>query len=688
MLRLMTTTTFFRLLHADDKATALADAITALHDNQPNNSLAYQADPQSFRQIPGSPFAYWVSEAMRRKFSELPPFEGGERTVKQGLATADDFRFVRTWWEVAAAHVGDESTWVPFAKGGAYSPYYADLHLVVNWRRGGSELAAFERAFIRNAHTYFRPGLTWPLRTNGLSFRVLPVTSVFGHKGPAAFVRGDDPVQLLALSAIMNSSAFLALVQTLLARVELAQSFEVGLIQSMPIPNLHDSISDDLSKRVAACIDLKRALDTAVQISHVFTLPALLQVQGASLAERAAAWQTRLEETQVELAQRQREIDDIAYQLYGISDEDRRAIEASLRTEATEPAEPADEDDKDDAAPPSADHGALAADLLAYLLGCAFGRWDVRIARDPSLAPELQEPFDPLPVCSPGMLVGPDGLPATIPDADYPLSIPWDGILVDDPDHTNDIVRRVRAVLALLWPDGNGGPAESIEREICASLGVRELREYFAKPIAFFGDHRKRYSKSRRQAPIYWPLSTASGSYTLRLYYHRLSSDTLFTAVNRYVDPKIEQLRRRAAELRGRLDTASGREATSLREQHDHAAGFLRELEELRTELLRVAALPYKPDLDDGVIINAAPLHRLVRNREWAKATRECWTKLERGEYDWAHLAYALWPERVQQKCRTDKSLAVAHGREDLYQEALPSPAGRSGRRPSARTRP
>jgi len=60
--------------------------------------------------------------------------------VKQGLATADDFRFVRAWWEISPPTVGrgcEETVqgkrWAPFAKGGEYSPYYADVHLVVNW---------------------------------------------------------------------------------------------------------------------------------------------------------------------------------------------------------------------------------------------------------------------------------------------------------------------------------------------------------------------------------------------------------------------------------------------------------------------------------------------------------------------------------------------------------------------------
>ena len=83
------------------------------------------------------------------------------------------------------------------------------------------------------------------------------------------------------------------------------------------------------------------------------------------------------------------------------------------------------------------------------------------------------------------------------------------------------------------------GPRRSLEQEACEILGVKDFREYFRKPSLFFADHLKRYSKSRRQAPIYWPLSTASGSYTLWIYYHRLNDQTLYTALNKYVKPKF-----------------------------------------------------------------------------------------------------------------------------------------------------
>ena len=78
-------TLFFRLLSHEDKAAALSEAVAAVSEGHALNPVAHAVNPASFRQVPGSPFAYWVSERIRRLFTELAPFEGEGRTVKQGL---------------------------------------------------------------------------------------------------------------------------------------------------------------------------------------------------------------------------------------------------------------------------------------------------------------------------------------------------------------------------------------------------------------------------------------------------------------------------------------------------------------------------------------------------------------------------------------------------------------------------
>jgi len=62
-----------------------------------------------------------------------------------------------------------------------------------------------------------------------------------------------------------------------------------------------------------------------------------------------------------------------------------------------------------------------------------------------------------------------------------------------------------------------------------------------------------------------------------------------------------------------------------------------------------------------------APLWRLIAHRPWQKSVKDCWDKLVAGDYDWAHLAMHLWPERVALKCADDRRLAIAHGLEDVF---------------------
>ncbi|MGI9069400.1 MAG: Eco57I restriction-modification methylase domain-containing protein [Pyrinomonadaceae bacterium] len=165
-----------RLLNEEDKRQALGEALH--YENEPRR---FVVSPEDFRQVPNAPFCYWVSHDIRKLFSELQSFDCDGRAIKQGLGTGDDFRFVRTSWEVLANEVCPEAAysknpagsycvlgeyiWFPFAKGGAYSPFYADVNLIVNWKRDGEEMKDFPGSIIRNQNYYLYPGLTWSDRT-------------------------------------------------------------------------------------------------------------------------------------------------------------------------------------------------------------------------------------------------------------------------------------------------------------------------------------------------------------------------------------------------------------------------------------------------------------------------------------------------------------------------------------------
>lgn len=660
----------FRLLPYADKATALSAAVGAVQEGYTLDSVVHAVDPASFSQVPGSPFAYWVSERIRRLFAELPPFESEGRTVRVGLQTSDDFRFVRAWWEVTPERILDGANgpnwredltafqawcrqrtfegkrWVPFAKGGVYSPYYADLHLVVNWERDGEEMKAWAAPLyensgwsriIKSVDFYFRPGLTWPLRGIRFSAQVVPAGAIFSVAGKLA--TSHHVADLSFLLGIVNSNLFDHLIGLFAGKVGGVQ-YEVGLIGRVPLQSTSQALRlRDVSvgaHRIAAnraCHDER---------NHLFYLPALLRVSGATLTERTTVWQTFMTETEKRLSEYHREIDNIAFSLYGIDGQDRQAIEEVANGQPSvvsqEGGEADNSEEDTDTTPLTVSHASFVTDFLSYAVGCALGRWDVRFATGEKSLPTPSDPFAPLPVCPPGMLTGGDGLPSRQAPPGYLLRIAPDGIVVDAPDHPYDLVRRVREILEVLWQDH----AEAIEREACELLGVKELRDYFRKPgkDGFWDNHVKHYSKSRRKAPIYWLLQSSKKNYALWLYYHRLDKDILFKALLNYVEPKIRLEESRLDPLRAQRSAAgaSGKGAKKLDKDIERQEEFISELRDFEDKLRRVANLHLEPDLNDGVVLNIAPLWELV---PWKEA-KNYWEELLDGKYEWSSIGKQL----------------------------------------------
>ena len=159
------------------------DVLSAIRAGESSPYL-FRADQREFGKFPFAVFGYWCSAELREAFVDFPRLEGDWAHVRQGLATADDFRFLRLKWEVTPSDVGRDG-WVPFAKGGEYSPFNDDVHLVLNWGRGRGALAAFHGSVIRNPDEYWKPGLTYPRRVKRFAPRVMPRGCAFGDKGPA-----------------------------------------------------------------------------------------------------------------------------------------------------------------------------------------------------------------------------------------------------------------------------------------------------------------------------------------------------------------------------------------------------------------------------------------------------------------------------------------------------------------------
>src|SRR4051794_34837822 len=98
-------TTFLRVLEeTSDKETALLRAVR--EGEESSRGTRFEVDPREFELIPGAPFSYWISDAFRRLFVDLPLFESHGRTCQFGAVTTYDFRFLRLAWEISSNAMG------------------------------------------------------------------------------------------------------------------------------------------------------------------------------------------------------------------------------------------------------------------------------------------------------------------------------------------------------------------------------------------------------------------------------------------------------------------------------------------------------------------------------------------------------------------------------------------------------
>jgi hypothetical protein len=580
----------------------------------------------SFSALPKSVLAFWLPYQILKAYRLESPLAPSHVDARCGLSSSDNFRFYKLRWEVSPYSISRHKRWSFLSNGGPPSPLFRQHSYIVDFENNGAvirarvkELFGSETRTVINQQYYFRAGFTYGKRTESITIQFMPAGFVFSNEGQAIF-----PNRLQSswgVLAYLNTS----LVAWLLNSIA-GQHKEAGYVGSIPSPP--DAFLEN-QQVISATQDNYRLLackSQAIPESQFFVWP-LVSVGTASFSP-LKEFSSLMRSNNTPFTNRFIEVDQLLEQAMGFSVEEalpwsHRVWEvASILYDATQ-------------------DGLIrivAHDMAGYLVGAVLGRWDIRFATGEKKPPELPEPFDPLPVCSPGMLQGADCLPLTKAPEGYPLCIDGDGILVDDPDHSDDIVRRVRDALEVIWKER----AEAIEQEACEILGFKELRDYFRKPGkgGFWDDHVSRYSKSRRKAPIYWLLQSSKKNYALWLYYHRLDNDLLFKALVNYVEPKIRLEDSRLETLRTQKAASggSGREAKRLGKEVERQEEFLSELRDFEDKLRRAANLHLEPDLNDGVVLNISPLHELV---PWKEA-KIYWQELLDGKYEWSSIGKQL----------------------------------------------
>lgn len=201
------------------------------------------------------------------------------------------------------------------------------------------------------------------------------------------------------------------------------------------------------------------------------------------------------------------------------------------------------------------------------------------------------------------------------------------------------------------------------------------LREWLS--LDFFKDVHKGMYENR---PIHWPLSSAQKTFVAWVNIHQFDERTLRILLADHLNPAINRIEGELNDLRAARDGANRSAARASERRYDKVLKARDELRDFITNVEQCAdrgAPPmdakcpvreldarYSPDLDDGVMVNTAGLWPLLEP-QW-KDPKKWWKQLAEAkgtkDYDWSHLAMRCWPTRVDEKCKKDPSLGVAHG--------------------------
>ena len=610
----------------------------------------------NIEKIPNFALSLEIPQAILNLFGRFESLEPACCFARQGLGISDSWRWYRTKAETPIGEIGDKANYAWLANGGGFSPFFRDSDLTIFWRNNGEAIKQVEAAIygsasrtVKNVDFYFKEGLSFPKRTETLNAHALPSGHIFSVEGLGCFpVPGRDMWHALAL---LNSKLLGYLINTFCG-----QHKHVGYVKQLPYS---EENSRELSNLAKAAFLIKRTVSEYFANTAFYRGPALLYVEELSnrldfkiektktIEGRSLAVLSVIDQANSKLEAIMSEIDDLVFRSYGLDQETISYISQNVsKTDSSIVAGITKNQDL---------KSQLLSDVLDFIVGLEFGRY----AKEVSVIENDQIYVSPPPNIAPSVR------------------------------QSNS--QKIIEIDALVGGSLEVSSFEQIENELCAKAGEIEsyLTDYYdvnniqvvlSNPSIYFDAHFNTYSKTRRSSPIFWPFQTPSGSYTLWVYYHQLNEQILYTCVNDFVEPKLALVERDLNSLRGN-SARSTQEEKELEKLSDHSI----ELRDFRDEILRIAKF-WKPNLNDGVQITAAPLWKLFQHKAWQKKLKETWEKLEKGDYDWAHLAGNIWPERVLRKCHQDRSLAIAHDVENTFWHEVEVPVMR-GKKATGQTK-
>ena len=587
----------------------------------------YIARSSDFRNLPNTIIGYNFDGNLLKIF-QYPNLTSRDFSARQGHALVSTIHY-RLFYELN----NKSSNFTHFYNGSFFSLFYTCYREICNWTKDGNVAKSNTSVVLRNENYQFLFGVGYGKRGEFVDAHILKNRYQFSVEGLA--ITGISKLDSIIIVSFINS-----IYAQYIVNQYCGQHKHVGYINLLPMPDYlsKELIIENIVKKI---IDLKRhyfSLDETnleyhgliAQLNIIDNIKTAFEKLQESISNSYACYQDLVKQNDnlwMDLAEIEEE-NDFCRTMNDYKA--RRPYEELLSIDGAS--------NKN-----IIDYKVLAQEIVQELVGMAFGRWDTTYAKGEKIIPEFGDVFDALPFM-PVVSLDKNAINTV-------LQIPEDGILSNKADDICSLASKVRDVIHYIWAD----KGDDIEFELCQLIGYKSLQNYFESMTGFFDYHFKRYTKSRRKAPIYWPLSSEDGSLVYWIYYPKLSHNTLPSL--------IIKLREENERLMSGINAVMASRDKNL--ENDLRARQY-QVENMMAEINRIIDSGYEPNHDDGVPVTSCPLVNLVAHRGWKTECQSNLDELNKGNFDWSHLAMSMFPARVTQKAKKDWCMALTHGLEHL----------------------
>lgn len=587
---------------------AFKDSVLRRAARSEDDPHRYTASNADFGRIPGRPIVYWASEGMLAAFEKGTPLAEVARP-RQGLATADNERFLRLWFEVSSSRSYLTATsredadasgarWFPHNKGGSFRKWWGNQDYVINWENDGKEVWDFRpRSVVRNPDCYFKPCVSWSTLSSGSpSFRHFDSSSIFGHKGSAVFPSSTN--QQTTLIALLNS----IVTTSITAATSPTMMFEVGQIATIPWiePESFDPAP------IERLIEVFRDDWDARETSWDFQRPPYLLGDSSLLEELFAAWYERSVSTAREAQRLESENNRFWAGVYGLEGEvaiDVPLSRVSLTYNPRFAFAPSKDAERCEEEYRWLHYQRSAKELVSWLIGVIMGRYSLD---------------------APGLVLADQGstlddFQARVPTASFMPDA--DGIIpiTDSLFHDNADLRLTDALSALLGADSLGQNLDFLARCLAVKKPTSSGADFQPpRPVVdsraallkymksgFLKDHEQAYSNR----PVYWMFASPKGGFKALMYLHRYTPDTVGHVLTEYASEVVAKLADQIQAIDRRLPDMGGSDRTRALGKREKLSAQLHDVQGyIDSTLYPLSQRRIVLDLDDGVRVNRLKL--------------------------------------------------------------------------------